>query len=117
LMGIIAELFADERGLAWPEAVAPAKVCLVRLGDAPDVVKIADEMYNHLTKNNVGVIYDDRDKRAGEKLVDSELLGLPQRIVVSDKTASSGEHEFKLRKQKSAERLKTAALYAKIISS
>lgn len=116
LMGVIAELFADDRGLVWPEAVAPAKVYLARLSDEPNVVKIADKLYNHLTKNNVGVIYDDRNKRAGEKLADSELLGLPLRVIVSDKTAASGRHEVKIRNQTSTELLDEAALLKKLSS-
>jgi len=97
LMGLIAEHFADDKGLVWPEAVAPAKVYLVRIGDAADVIKQADELYNRLTAAGVGVLYDDRDLRPGEKFADADLMGIPYRIVISDKTLAAGSYELKQR--------------------
>ncbi len=95
VMGVIAEKFADEKGLVWPEAVAPAKVYLARLGSSPEVVKQADELYQRLTAAQVAVIYDDRDTRAGEKFADADLLGIPYRVVISDKTAMNDSYELK----------------------
>jgi prolyl-tRNA synthetase len=97
VMGTIAEKFADDKGLVWPEAVAPAKVYIARLGDSPDTVKQADELYDHLTKTPGGVLYDDRDMRPGAKFADADLLGIPYRVVVSDKTAAAGTFELKAR--------------------
>lgn len=97
LMGVIAEKFSDDKGLVWPEAVAPAKAYLARLGDAPEVAKQADELYERLTASGVEVLYDDRDARAGEKFADADLLGIPYRVVVSGKTAASGSYELKAR--------------------
>jgi prolyl-tRNA synthetase len=97
LMGLLAEHFADDKGLVWPENVAPAKVYLARLGDSPDVVKQADELYERLTAAGTEVLYDDRDMRAGEKFADADLLGIPYRVVASDKTATSGSYELKAR--------------------
>jgi prolyl-tRNA synthetase len=97
LMGTIAELFNDDKGLVWPEAVAPAKVYLARLGDNKDVVKQADELYENLTAAGVQVLYDDRDLRPGEKFADADLLGIPYRVVVSDKTVAAGNYELKAR--------------------
>lgn len=114
VMGLIAEHFADEHGLVWPAAVAPAQVYLVRLGDSPDVVKFADSIYSHLTKNNIEVIYDDRNKRAGEKLSDSELLGIPYRLVVSDKTLKLNKFELKSRTSDEVELVSQADLLSKI---
>ncbi|MEK7059397.1 MAG: aminoacyl--tRNA ligase-related protein [Patescibacteria group bacterium] len=96
LMGLLAEHFADDKGLVWPEAVAPAKVYLARLGDAPEVVKQADELYEWLGKAGVEVLYDDRDVRAGEKFADADLLGIPYRLVVSAKTTADS-YELKAR--------------------
>ena len=93
LMGVLVEKFADERGLVWPEAVAPFRVHLVSLGDDDEVIKEADELYRELTEAGVEVLYDDRDARAGEKFADSDLLGLPLRIVVSEKTLAAGKFE------------------------
>ncbi len=98
LMGLLAEHFADEKGLVWPEAVAPAKLYLARLSDSPATVKQADELYTRLTTANVEVIYDDRDARAGEKFADADLLGIPYRVVISDKTATNNSYELKARK-------------------
>ncbi|MGC1176911.1 MAG: aminoacyl--tRNA ligase-related protein [Candidatus Saccharimonadales bacterium] len=97
LMGVLAEHFADDKGLVWPAAVAPAQVYLARLGDAPDVVKQADELYERLTAAEVGVLYDDRDTRPGQKFADADLLGIPYRVVVSDKTLAAGTYECKAR--------------------
>lgn len=105
VMGVIAEKFADDRGLVWPEAVAPFKVYLARLGEAPEVIEAADELYQSLTAAGVQVLYDDRDARAGEKFADADLLGLPYRIVLSDKTQAAGTFELKARSAAQAERV------------
>jgi prolyl-tRNA synthetase len=96
-MGVIAEHFADDKGLVWPEAVAPALVYLARLGDSEPVVKQADELYNRLTAADVQVLYDDRDARPGVKFADADLLGIPYRVVVSDKTVAADSFELKAR--------------------
>lgn len=114
VMGVIAEKFADEKGLVWPEAVAPAKVYIARLGDKDEVVKQADELYDRLTAAGVQVIYDDRDLRAGEKFADADLLGIPYRVVISDKTVSSGNIELKARTQDNAESLASDELVRRV---
>jgi prolyl-tRNA synthetase len=98
LMGVIAEHFADDKGLVWPENIAPAKLYLVRIGDNPEVARQADDLYQSLTDAGVKVLYDDRDKRPGEKFSDADLMGIPYRVVISDKTLTSGSYEFKSRK-------------------
>ena len=85
LMGLIAEHFADDKGLVWPEAVAPAKVYLVRIGGEAATAH-ADELYEELQAKGIKVLYDDRDVRPGEKFADSELIGIPHRVTVSDRT-------------------------------
>jgi prolyl-tRNA synthetase len=97
VMGTIAELFSDEYGLVWPESIAPAIVIIDRLGDAEETVKAADSLYNELLDHRVEVLYDDRDVRPGEKFADADLMGIPLRIVVSDKTISAGNFEVKKR--------------------
>lgn len=97
LVGVLAEHFSDEKGLVWPENVAPALVYLARLGADETVVKQADELYESLTKAGVEVLYDDRDVRAGEKFADADLMGIPYRVVVSAKTVESGQFECKKR--------------------
>ncbi len=97
LVGLLAEHFADDKGLVWPENIAPAKVYLVRLGEEEQVVKAADELDARLAEKGIEVLYDDRDMRAGEKFADADLLGIPYRIVVSDKTVAAGQYEIKKR--------------------
>lgn len=111
VMGVIAEKFADDRGLVWPENVAPFNVYLARLGDDAKVIKAADELYDGLTQAGAQVLYDDRDARAGEKFADADLLGIPYRVVVSDKTHAAGSLELKARTHDKAEHVTTAQLH------
>jgi prolyl-tRNA synthetase len=113
LMGVLAELFADDKGLAWPEAVAPAQIYLARLGDNQDVVRQADELYENLTDQGVSVLYDDRDARPGQKFADADLLGIPYRLVVSDKTLAAGAVELKKRQADQAEQINPDELLKK----
>ena len=110
LMGVIVEHFADEKGIVWPDAVAPFKVYLVRLGDGHEVVRQADELYSSLTAGGVAVLYDDRDMRAGEKFADADLIGIPHRVVVSDKTAAAKTYEYKARTQADVKQLSSSDL-------
>jgi prolyl-tRNA synthetase len=105
LMGVIAEKFADDKGLVWPESIAPFRVYLARLGDKSEVVAAADKLYNHLTDSGVQVLYDDRDARPGEKFADADLVGIPYRVVVSEKTVRAGRHELKKRDETQAQSL------------
>lgn len=93
VMGVIAEKFADDKGLVWPEAVAPFKYYLVGIG--AEGSKKAEELY---AGNEDVVFFDDRDVRPGEKFADSELMGMPVRIVVSDKTLAEDAAEVTFRK-------------------
>lgn len=96
LMGVIAEHFADDKGLVWPENVAPAKVYLVRIGDG-SVTEQADKLYDEFNGKNIDVIYDDRDVRPGEKFADSELMGIPYRVTMSDRHLDNNQYEFTVR--------------------
>ncbi|HWU24139.1 MAG TPA: aminoacyl--tRNA ligase-related protein [Candidatus Paceibacterota bacterium] len=94
LMGIIVETFSDEKGLVWPEAIAPYRVHLVSLvPNDPTVVAYADALYEDLIAAGVEPLYDDRDARAGEKLADADLIGIPTRIIVGKDTLATGELE------------------------
>lgn len=99
LMGTIAEVLSDDKGLVWPISVAPFKVHIIELTSENKKVKeVAEKLYDTLAKVGVGVLYDDREARAGEKFNDSDLIGIPIRIVVSEKGLEKGEFEIKLRK-------------------
>ncbi len=97
IMGVIAEKFSDDKGLVWPENVAPAKVYLARLGDSTEVIKQSDELYEKLTAAGAETLYDDRDMRPGQKFADADLLGIPYRVVISDKTVAVSKYELKAR--------------------
>jgi len=103
LMGALAEIFHDDKGLKWPESVSPFKYHLVPLfsGNSKDdkaVQKLVDTVYRELTKHNIGVLYDDRkDISNGEKLVDADLLGMPFRLVISSRTVKNNSVEIKNR--------------------
>lgn len=103
LMGVIAETFSDDRGLIWPKEVAPYTVHLVRLGTSEEVFSYADNLYQDLKEKGVAVLYDDRDLRPGEKFADSDLIGIPVRFVVSDKTLAAEKIEVKYRNKGEAE--------------
>jgi len=96
LMGTIVEVLSDEKGIVWPEAVAPFQVHLLQLGD--QVAINAQEMYNKLVASGIEVLFDDRvGPSAGEKFADSDLLGIPHRIVVSERSLAQGGVEYKKR--------------------
>lgn len=97
VMGVIVEKLADDKGLVWPANIAPFQVYLARLGDKPEVVKAADDLYHQLQETNIEVLYDDRDVRPGEKFADAELIGIPYRVVISEKTVAEGKVELKAR--------------------
>jgi prolyl-tRNA synthetase len=93
VMGVIAEKFADEKGLCWPESIAPFKYYLVGIGE--EGTKKAEEWYKGRENE---VLFDDRDARPGEKFADAELMGIPYRVVISDKTLSSDSAEVTSRR-------------------
>jgi prolyl-tRNA synthetase len=96
-LAAIVERHHDERGIIWPEAIAPALVYLARLGDDEAVVRQADSLYESLTSTGALVLYDDRDARAGEKFADADLMGIPYRVVVSPKLVADDRIEIKAR--------------------
>ena len=105
VMGVIVEKFADDKGLVWPENIAPAKVYLVQIGSQSR--SAADELYQKLQSAGVETIYDDRDERPGVKFADAELLGIPYRVTVSDRLLDDGKWEVSTR-QTGEQRLLTA---------
>lgn len=114
LIGVLVEKFADEKGIVWPEAVAPYKAHLVGLNlDDAEVRDHADGVYAALVSRGVEVLYDDRiEARPGEKLADSDLLGMPYRVVVSRKTKEEGKFEIVARKNGETRFLSEEKLFA-----
>jgi prolyl-tRNA synthetase len=106
LMGTIVEVCNDEKGIIWPEAVAPFKVHLISLGKNEE----AEKIYNELQKNNVEVLFDDRDETFGKKFADSDLIGIPYRVVVSEKSLAAGGVEVKKRNEEKSKIIKISEL-------
>ncbi len=99
VMGVIVEKLSDEKGIVWPRSVAPFDVHMIELQGSNEEVKAeAKELYRELIQEGVEVLWDDRDARAGEKFADSDLIGIPLRVVVSEKTLSAGKFECVERK-------------------
>lgn len=99
-MASIVEKFNDEKGIIWPESVAPFKVQLIGL---KGVEEKTEEIYNTLLNSGIEVLYDDREMSAGAKFADSDLIGIPYRIVVSPKTVEKKSVELKKRESLEAE--------------
>lgn len=99
LMGTIVELNSDDKGIIWPDSVAPFQVHLLSLGKNDE----AEKIYNDL-KNNIEVFYDDReDVSAGAKFADADLIGIPWRVVVSEKSLAGGGVDVKKRNEGGSE--------------
>jgi prolyl-tRNA synthetase len=114
VMGVIVEHFADERGLVWPAAIAPADVHLVRLGSDEAVVSAADKLYDELTNSGHEVLYDDRDESAGAKFADADLMGVPLRLTVSAKTLAEASIEYKRRTDSDSRLVKLDQIIAEL---
>lgn len=95
LMGVIAERFSGDSHMVWPKAVSPYVVHLVSLTKTEEENAMVEQLYDMLVSGGVEILYDDRkDKRAGEKFADSDLIGIPLRLVISTKTLESNEVEY-----------------------
>jgi len=90
----------DERGIIWPEPIAPFQVVLVPMGmqKSVRVREVADRLYAQLTAAGIEVLYDDRDARPGVKFADAELLGIPHRVVVGERGLEAGKLEYRNRR-------------------
>jgi prolyl-tRNA synthetase len=113
MLGVLVEKFADEKGIVWPESVAPYQVHLVVLNtDDSEITDWADGIYTALKAKAVAVLYDDRDVRPGEKFADSDLLGMPYRVVASKKGKTAGTFEVVTRSTGEVRSLTEAELLA-----
>ena len=118
LLGAIVEIYHDENGIVWPGAVAPAQVHLIALGGKKKttqgkIKKAVEKLYKELLENNIEVLYDDRaDKTAGEKFVEADLIGIPYRIVISEKTLEKNCVEVKKREDSKVELLRLGKILA-----
>ncbi len=96
LMGVIVEVHNDERGIIWPKEIAPFGIHLLKLKGVQD-----DEIYKTFQARGIDILYDDReDVSDGVKLVEADLIGIPWRVVISERTLKEGKIEVKQRNQK-----------------
>ncbi len=103
LMGLIVEKFADDNGIIWPESIAPYRVHLLTLGDNKEVREASEKLYTDLIEGGIEVIFDDREATNGEKFADADLLGMPWRVVVSERSIQAGGAEIKKRTEEKGE--------------
>lgn len=108
LMGVIVEKYADEKGLVWPEMVAPFKYHLIGIGEKGS--EMAEKFYQGREDD---VLYDDRNKRPGEKFADAELMGMPLRVLISDKTLDEDSAEITDRRTGKSWMVKIEELFEK----
>ncbi|MCQ2571010.1 MAG: His/Gly/Thr/Pro-type tRNA ligase C-terminal domain-containing protein [Candidatus Saccharibacteria bacterium] len=110
VMGVIAEKLSDDKGLVWPEEIAPYKYYIVAIGEK--ATEIAEDLHNKAPEQ---IIFDDRkNARNGEKFADAELLGIPYRVVISDKTLAEDMVEIKKRTDSETKLLPLAEFIVKL---
>lgn len=115
VMGVIAEVLSDEKGLVWPEAVAPYRFHLLSLLPTdPKAAEVAETLYNALRAKGDIVLFDDRNIRAGEKFAESDLIGIPWRVNVGKETLASGKVELISRASGAVELLSIDELLARV---
>lgn len=112
LVATIAETCHDEKGLIWPESVAPFQIHLIVLGDDKKVLTEAEKVYEELS-TKTDVLFDNRDLPAGVKFADADLIGIPLRLVVSPKTLATDSVEIKKRSAETSELVSLKNLLAK----
>ncbi len=107
LMGTVVEMNNDKKGIIWPEKIAPFKVHLIQIGNNSKIRKSAEKLYKDLQEKEIEVLYDDReDKSSGEKFAEADLIGIPYRIVISERTLEKDSLELKNRNKDKVELVK-----------
>jgi prolyl-tRNA synthetase len=109
LVAAIIEQHHDEKGICWPMAVAPYQVMVTALSTTGEPMSAAERIYGELTAKGIEVLLDDRNERPGVKFNDADLLGIPLRVTIGDKSLRKGEVEIKPRREKSHQTVSLAA--------
>jgi prolyl-tRNA synthetase len=105
----------DEKGIKWPEALAPFQVELITINQKDEATRAAaDKLYEELTAAGKEVLYDDRDVSAGNKLGDAELMGMPTRIVISEKTLANNQVEVSNRSTGEVKMVKIEEIFSAV---
>lgn len=116
LVGAIIEANHDENGIMWPEPIAPFDIGLVNMRQDDEAChKMCENLYQQLTSQGLDVLYDDRAQRAGVKMSDMDLIGLPYQIVVGPRGLEKGLLELKVRKTGEREELSVESLVSTLI--
>ena len=104
----------DERGIIWPDAIAPFTVviCPIGMDRSADVKAAAEKLHDQLRDNGVDVLLDDRGERPGAMFADWELIGVPHRVVISDRGLKEGQLEYQHRRDTAATKVPAAEVYA-----
>ncbi len=112
LMGTIVEVLSDDKGIIWPESVAPFKIHLLTIGTDDKTKNEAENLYEELNEKGIEVLFDDRSEiSAGEKFADADLLGIPYRLVVSTRSLADGGFEIKKRIEENGKILNREELF------
>ena len=107
LIGAIVEIYHDKQGIIWPKEVASHQIHLIQVENSRQVKASAEKLYKNLKKNNIQVLYDDRkDKTPGEKFAEADLIGIPLRIVISERVLKKNSVELKRRDEKKVKLIK-----------
>jgi prolyl-tRNA synthetase len=96
ILASVAEVYASEKGVAWPRALAPFEAHLLLLDKDEELKNLAEKIYEQLRAANVEVLFDDRNERPGSKFADADLMGIPQKILIGKLTRESGQVEIKI---------------------
>jgi prolyl-tRNA synthetase len=116
LMGTVAEICHDDKGIIWPEEISPFKAHLLEIkSKKPEAKSAAEKIYANLENKGIEILYDDREAGAGEKFADADLIGCPYRIVISEKTLEKDCVEVKKRNSEKAELVKISELVKQLI--
>lgn len=115
LMGTVVEVLSDDKGIIWPAAIAPFTVHLLALGEDESVHTEANTLYADLQQQGIEVLFDDRhDINAGEKFADSDLIGIPYRVVVSKRSLTEGGYEIKKRTEEGGKIVNKEQLFSEL---
>ena len=118
LVGAIIEASHDGKGIVWPEAVAPFRVGLVNIkSDDKKCVEVCEDVYSSFNETKQDILYDDRDERAGAKLNDMDLIGLPWQVIVGPRGIKSGRLELKNRRSGTTEDLSIETLKQRFLTN
>ena len=116
VMGAVVEIHHDQKGIIWPSQVSPFEIHLIPLGSSEKRIsrkirQTGEKLYNHLKNSGIELLYDDReDKSPGEKFADADLIGIPTRIVISERTLERESVEIKERDGKEIKLIKLKRL-------